>query len=320
MHDKLLQKATSYLLCCSLGLVAAHALAVVVPQPKPYLRLDSAPTFLKLDPSSHFIAYAGKEGMGLSLTELKSKKIFQISAQRIGPSFFFSPDGFRLFYRELLQDPKSGVRTRVQVYDIAQHKTVTLDELASSSSYMTFDPRDFRLKLLHKGGIVTRQILFPDERLARWQAAQKRVDGKWLATQQGILWLTMSGYTMRKLQDDGSGVDSFDISPRGTAIVWATHGGNIYVSEEGSPARKIGEGLDPRWHPSKPLVVCAGSRKVGPKVINYDLKLIDTKGKGRFITNTQSSWERWPVFTANGESIIYTMSGSTDLYRMDLKI
>ena len=303
-----------------MSLTAGAASAVTPSKPKPYLRLDGAAQFLKIDAAGHFIAYSEKDGMGLNLTDLRSKKIYRVSAHRIGPSFFFSPDGFRLFYRELVQDEKTGARSRLKVYDVAQHKTVTLSELPSSTSYLTFDPRDFRLKLLHKGGIFTRQLLLPDQRLARWQAAQQKVDGKWLATQQGILWLTMSGYAMRKMEDDGSGIDSFDISPRGSAIVWATHEGNVYVSEDGTPARKIGEGLDPRWHPTKPLIVFAGSHKIGVKVVNTDLKLVDTKGKGRFLTHTQSSLERWPVWTPDGRSIIYTLNDSTDLYRLDLKL
>ncbi|MGQ4827607.1 hypothetical protein, partial [Enterococcus faecalis] len=90
------------------------------------------------------------------------------------------------------------------------------------TGYLSLDPRDLRLLLLGPKGIRTKHIYLPGERLARWQIAQRSDFGKWLATQQGILWVTQGGFAMRRLEDDGSGIDSFDIAPDGASLAWAT--------------------------------------------------------------------------------------------------
>jgi hypothetical protein len=73
---------------------------------------------------------------------------------------------------------------------------------------------------MSSNGIKTRRIYFPDERLARWQVAQRTEKGKWIVTQRGVLWVTQGGFAMRKLEDDGSPIESFDVSPDGSMIAW----------------------------------------------------------------------------------------------------
>jgi tricorn protease-like protein len=287
----------------------------------PWLRIDGGITYLKIDPTGRYIVHADREAMGLELIEIKTRKVFEITKHKVGPSFFFSPDGYRVFYRELVKkEGKGEIMSRLLAYDIPQHKKITLEEISSSSSYLTFDPRDLRLKLLSEKGIVTRQIVFPDERLARWQAAQRSDLDKWLVTQQGVLWLTHTGYTMKKLDDDGSGIESFDIHPHGNMITWATSKGGVYFSAEGKEPVKLGMGRDPKWHPREPLIIYAGAHLVGKKIISYDIRMVDTKGKGVFVTKTQSANERWPVFTHDGKTVLFTLEGSTDIHKLEIKL
>jgi len=175
------------------------------------------------------------------------------------------------------------------------------------------------LQLMSLDGIRTKRIYFPGERLARWQVAQRNEPGKFLATQKGIIWVTQGGYAMRRLKDDAAALDSFDISPDGNWIAWATTEGHIYASHNGKTPKLIGFGRDPRWHPEKPLLVYAGARMVGNHVINYDLRVADMKGGGRFLTSTQYSDERWPQWHPKGNQILYTIAKTTDVYLLDFK-
>jgi len=272
----------------------------VAPLTTPFIRGQHALDNMRLDPKGRFIAFTSTDlgtGRGLSVIDTKTQNIFRVSNQRVGASFFWSPDGFRLFYREL-------VKTR---------------EGKTESIVKAFDPRDLRMQLMSSGGVHTKRIYFPDERLARWQIAQRNDTGKFLATQAGVLWLTQGGASVRRLEDDGSKLQSFDISPDGTTIAWATEKSAIYTSKNGKTPHLLSHGRDPQWHPNKPLLLFAGARMVGDKPVNFDLKVSDTKGPGRFLTATQDSDERWPQWHPKGLQVLYTVAKTTDVYLLDFK-
>ena len=304
-----------------LGLFTAGEplLAAVKPVPAPWLRLDGGIGHLKAGPRGKHLAFTDEKGMGLHYMDLRDRKIIRISRQKIGASWMWSPGGFRIFYRELVRTPDHRIESRLQVYDIGRGTSMLLATLPSSSGLLTYDPRDMRLHLMHKKGILNRQIVFPDERLARWQIARRTENGKWVASQKGILRLTWAGFNMRRLDDDGSGVHSFDISPDGSRIAWSTTAGEIHVSRRDEPPVRLGYGRDPVWHPQKPLLIYAAARRVGARVISYDLRLVDHRGSGRYLTKTQSRSERWPRWEKEGRALIYTLAGTTDLYRMELR-
>jgi len=184
---------------------------------------------------------------------------------------------------------------------------------------LTFDPRDLRMYLMTESGLKTKRIYFPDERLARWQVSQRTDKGKWVVTQNGILWVTQGGYSIRKIEDDGKPIESFDISPDGTAIVWATAGNNIYINRGNSKAVFLDHGRDPKWHPTKLQILYAGARMVGRKAINFDLKISDINGSKRFLTATQSSDERWPQWNLENGVIVFTKERTTDLFTLNFK-
>lgn len=284
----------------------------------PFLRVNNALNHMRVDPKGHFIAYEGDDGHGLWIADIKSKNIFRVADGTIGAAFFWSPDGYRLIYRQQTRQPNGGIVSEVRAYDCALARSVTLDSMPFATGYLTFDPRDLRLQLLGPKGIRTKRIYFPDERLARWQIAQRRDIGKWLATQKGMLWVTQGGYAMRLMTDDGSGLESFDVAPDGSMVAWATAAGHVYTAKDGETPALIGPGRDPRWHPEKAQLVYAGGRVVGQTIIGYDLRLADLHGAGRFLTSTQYTDERWPQWHPNGRQLIFTVAKTTDVYLMDL--
>ena len=309
----------SWALVGLLAFCSCDAFAVVAAKVTALLRADNALNRMRVDPKGRFIAYIGDTGLGLAVLDLKTKNIYQVTDAQVGASFVWSPDGFRLFYREQVPNSDGHLKTTVKAFDCALAQSVVLDEMPSASGFLTFDPRDLRLQILSPKGVRTKRIYFPGERLARWQVAQRIELGKWLATQHGMLWLTQGGFAMRRIDDDGSGVESFDISPTGDSVVWATIQGRVYLSQNGKPATLIANGRDPRWHPEEPKIVFAGARMVGNKIIGYDLRLADMQGPGRFLSATQFSDERWPQWQPKSDRILYTIDKTTDAYFMEVK-
>jgi len=299
---------------------ASRTLAVVTAVGKPWLSGSGYFNHMRLDPKGRFVAYESEDGLGLSVLDLKTSQVYLVSEAQIGASYAWSPDGFRLFYREQSQMPDGGIKSHINAFDCTNFKNVLLEEISTASGYLTLDPRDLRLQILGPKGVRTKKIYFPSERLARWQVAQRLEHGKWLATQQSMLWLTHGGMTMRKLDDDGSGVESFDVSPHGDRIVWATQKGRVYVSRNGESPQFVAYGRDPRWHPQRPLIIFAGARMVGNKIISYDLRLADQEGvAGQFLTATQFSSERWPQWRGATERIVYTIEQTNELYTLDIQ-
>ncbi len=285
----------------------------------PFVRTNNALNRMRVDPKGRFLAYVNDDGVGLSVVDLKTKAIYNVSDAQVGASFFWSPDGYRLIYREQALTASGEVASELKAFDCVLTRSVSLEKMPFATGILTFDPRDLRMHLMSAKGIRTKRIYFPDERLARWQVAQRSESGKWLATQAGILWVTQGGYAMRKVEDDNSGLDSFDISPDGATIAWASKGGRVYTSKNGKAPHFIGFGLDPRWHPEKPQLIYAGARMVGNKAVNYDLRVADANGAGKFLTSTQFSDERWPQWHPKGNQIIYTVGKTTDVYLAEFK-
>lgn len=285
----------------------------------PFVRANNALNRMRVDPKGRYLAYVGDDGTGLSVLDLKSKSIYLVSSAQVGASFFWSPDGFRLMYREQSLKDGAEVIGELKAFDCVLTRSVSLEKMPFATGILTFDPRDLRMHLMSAKGILTKRIYFPDERLARWQVAQRKETGKWLATQAGILWVTQGGYQMRRMADDDSALDSFDISPDGDAIAWATATGKVFTSSAGKKPKFIGFGRDPRWHPEKPQLIYAGARMVGNTAVSYDLRISDANGNGKFLTATQYSDERWPQWHPKGEQIIYTISKSTDVFLAEFK-
>lgn len=295
---------------------ASKSLAVIAPQSQPWMRLPGEAFNLKVSPNGRAAIYTDRAGFNLSHIDLNTQKIFRISKMRTGGSAFFSPDGYRVFYRELMKTSSAPVLSTIKTYDTYSKKVVEIARIASSSGFLTFDPRDMRFQIMHPKGIMSKMIVLPDQRLAKWQLAQDTQNGKWLASPKGMLWLSHSGFSMRKLVDDQSGLQSFDIAPDGTGCTWATHNGGIYISHLGQQPQRIGYGFDPKWHPHQKLIAYAGARKTGTVIVSTDLRVSDMQGDGRWLTFDGTTNERWPAWSQDGSEIIYSMANTTDIYRI----
>jgi Tol biopolymer transport system component len=286
------------------------------PNAKRILRVDTGISQLKTNINGKYLAYVPEGKLGLRVLSMDSGKIMEPSGRFIGPSFFWSPDGARLFFRELRTESGKTI-SYIRAWDIAQNKNIEIENFPGSSGFLTFDPRDHRILVMYDKGIKSKKLAFPDNRLANWQSSQRNGTGKWVMAQKGGVFLTESGFTMQKLSDDGSGIESFDVSPDGSTAAWATRAGRIYTSKNGLRPDFIDWGRDPKWHPERPLLVYAGGRMVGNKAADYDLKVASPGARGSFLTATQHTSERWPVWKPDGKSIFYTVEGSTEIRSLE---
>jgi WD40-like Beta Propeller Repeat len=278
-------------------------------------RMDAVPVHLRVNNKGNLMAFTPEGALGLRVLDMKSGHIFEATGFFVGPAFFWSPDGARLFYREIrIEDGQTT--SRLRAWDVTQGKNLELESFSGSSGFPTFDPRDNRWMVLYDKGVKTKKLLFPGNRLAAWQSAQRRDLGKWVMAQKGAAFVTESGFKLRTLEDDASGVESFDISPDGSTAVWSTTEGRIFTSKDGEKPRFMDWGRDPRWHPERMLVVYAGGRMVGNKASDYDIKIAAPGSKGSFLTATQHSPERWPNWSRDGKNIIYVREDAREIREM----
>ena len=290
--------------------------------PQPVLRLGDSPEMLRLDPKGRFLAFRQDEK--LKVLDLKDSGVHLVGVIPAGPTFTWAPDGFRLLYVKAAAVPAPGndptvlTSTEIEVFDAALGQSKTVRKLASATGFPTMDPRTLGAYVFTPDGLTTVKLSFPDDRLAKWQIAHRdNGKGKYVATGRGMLWFNGDGTKMTQLEDDGAVLESFSVSPDGSAVSWATVDGYVYRSHEGSAAELVDRGRDPAWHPEKNELLYAGARMSGNKISGYDLKVANSSDK-RFITSTPFSDERWPQWHHAGKRIFYTVARTTDLFMVDM--
>jgi Tol biopolymer transport system component len=280
---------------------------------KAWLKIDTGVSHLKFNVDGRYLAFIPDGQSGIRIINTKNGNIIEPSGSFIGPSFFWSPDGNRLFYRELMPGEKKTT-SRIRAWDVILNKNIEMESFDGPSGLLTFDARDHRMLLMHEKGIKSKRLVFPDNRLAFWQKSQRRELGKWVMAQKGVTFVTDGGFVIKKLEDDQTGIESFDISPDGSTAAWATKSGKIYTSTNGEDPKFLDWGRDPQWHPERNILVYAGGRMVGTKASDFDIKITSPETRGSFLTASQDRAERWPTWHPDGQNIIYTVDGETTIH------
>ncbi|NRA43636.1 MAG: PD40 domain-containing protein [Oligoflexales bacterium] len=287
----------------------------------PIFRFKNQISHLRISPKAAYLAYIEQtlnKKKSLKILEIKNKKIFLVSKAQVGSSFFWAPHGYRLFYRELKQKQgSSGVESTIKAYDSRLRKSIEIERISKPTGYITLDPMDLKIRTMSSTKLHVHQIVYPGSRLAKWQLFIRSQKGHWCVTQNGVLWMLKGVSIMSKLEDDGSPIEAFAISPDGRSIAWNTKKGLLYVSHEGTEPKILGYGKHPHWHPSKKILVYSGARMLGKVVSRYDLRVSNSKGQSRWITHSQHSDEMWPIWHPQGKLILYTVKNTSDIYMMD---
>ena len=285
------------------------------------IRLPDIAIRLKLDPFFHKrLAYIEKRTGLLKVVHLQKKHILTVGGPGIGQGFLWAPDGSRLIYRKQVIRRPQSIYGSLTIYNYPKRSSFVMDSFPFLTGMPSLDPRSQELLLYHPSGIIRKKLHIPESRLAKWQISRGDKNGLFAATPQGILHVSPTKRGMTKLRDDGSGVQSFAISPDGQKIVWATEKNRIYLAQDqwsyqGATARLIAFGIDPSWSADSQNIVFAGARTIGRSVSGYDLRKVNLQGQGMWLTKTFDAQERWPAELRDGV-IIFTIEKTTDLFAL----
>ena len=292
--------------------------------PRAWLRLPEPVRYLRLDPFLGVrLAFVEIRTGFLKTLHMKTRQILTVQGPGVAGAFVWAPDGLRLIYRKQVRGEQGELKGELAAFDHKLETSISLERLTSLSGYPTLDPRDNQVLLLHGGKLIQKKLRLPSSRLARWYMRSTERHGRFVATPQGILHVSPSEQGMRTLKDDGSGLQSFDISSNGKKVVWATKKNGVYWAEDtwnrnDPTSHLVAYGLDPVWSLDHQEILFSGARTIGNRVAGYDLRMINLEGRGRWLTQTFSSQERWPSFLKTG-SIVYTMENTTDLFGLTLE-
>ncbi|WP_176736818.1 TolB family protein [Oligoflexus tunisiensis] len=285
------------------------------PAVQPVVRTEGGMNYLSLSPNKKLLAFTNDRGQSLRIMDLATQEVVEVTPHKTGPGFFWSPDGVRLFFRELIREG-DGIASELCAFDTILNQKSVLDTLRGSTGYPLLNPYDNSVFMMHEKGILQKRLEFPGERPAQWQKAKRSVVGNWVVSQSAVLWLGELGLELKKMPDDGTGISSFSLSPDGRRMAWATKGGKVLTALDGADVTLIGEGRDPSWHPFRTLLVYAAARRVGANVYDYDLRLHNLSGAERTLTQTPDLKERWPIWL-DATTLLYTGGNTTDLFRLD---
>lgn len=312
-----------FILVICIGVISFLLNSSVTIKSDPWLRLSSSLYNIKVSPTGDFIAFTSKDGDNLRVLEVGSKNVYQVSPNMVSQSFFWSPDKCRLFYSELVKEvdnknkkgndnvkPSNGVVTNLKGYDCAKKKSSLIDQYDNVTGFLTFSPKNYSMMLLSSGKIHQKKILIEGKK------SPDRKGIRWVVSSKGVFLLSQDGSTLKRVMDDESGVESFDISNDGYSVIWSTGAENIYVALNSSKAKRIATGKDPKWNKNGKTFVYVAKREGTQD--KYDIKISDLEGNSKYLTSTISLKERYPNWYKE-DKIIYTMEDSTDLFLISFK-
>ncbi|MFK7873311.1 MAG: hypothetical protein AB8C84_09105 [Oligoflexales bacterium] len=282
----------------------------------PWLRLPVEPSRLLLAPGGRYLAFVeGESSQKLKILNLENRKIWSVAPLGKSPSLLWSPDGYRMFYRTLRRQGKS-VSSHLQAWDGVLHKSVDLESFPHKTGHLSFDPATWKIYLPFLNGVHSRQL-----KIKGLAPGMDKFKGSYVVTPKGVLWVNAAQRTKYLNEKKGKTrlIQSFDVCPQGRCIVWSTHAEEIYLSQDGGDPKQIGWGADPKWSPDGRFIAFSGSRRIGMKTYQYDLRVVDLKGQGTWLTKTSDANERWPQWESH-TSLIHAVEKSTDIYRFGLPV
>ncbi len=285
-----------------------------------WLRTDHVINNPKVSPRRSLIAFRNKDSNELNIINTITGKTYRVTKHRFDPFYFWSPDGCRLFYLEYSFNKDKKKQTKVNSFDCTLKKNITVKTYKGIAGGLTFDPRDYRVHFMFDKKIESIRIELPGERIKLWKSAMKTSTNKWLVTQKKVMIISRSGFKINGLEDDSSGIESYEISPDGESITWATKAGTVYFSSLTGTAKEIAKGRDPSWHPNGEIIVYSRARYVGKKIRDYDIGLHTATGTSKILKHNQTKKERWPRFSIDGRFILYTHQSSTDLFQLSYRL
>ena len=272
---------------------------------------------LSISPLGRYLAFLDKKKR-LYITDLNKNKFYEIAKNITKNGFVWTPYGFRLIFRSLfVQDisQKEHFLSQINIHECTQKKTVLIKKIPYYISDLNLDPRDLRLRYLKNESLYSLKLNYPNTKLAAWQFSQRSVSGFWLASKKAIYWFEDG--LLALVSEKGESIESYQLSSKGTKIVWSTLKGKIYISVKGKEAKFIDFGKDPSWL-STSSILYAGARRLGQVSISYDIKLAYLNGVKRWLTFTRSSNERWPVKHPKKDIAFFTRENTSDLFILEL--
>ncbi|MBP9708157.1 MAG: hypothetical protein KBD78_10960 [Oligoflexales bacterium] len=291
-------------------------------QAAPWLRLNGEIEQLKLSPNGRYLAYISSYPDGLFILDSETREIFQISKYKLNNAFVWSPEGFRLFFREVFHSAKNNsVLSELKSFDVILKATVSIQKFPKQSSFLTLDPVHDVINTAHRNGIASHKLIYPSRRQQAWQKALAGHQKSWVVAANGILIVDPSDQkNPQKLKlPDSLPIDNFAISPRGDFLVWQSTNLNLFMSDLNGKIKILGKGRDPSWHSEKNIIIYSAPRYVGNKVRDYDLKMHSISGVSKFITQTAHQIERFPSWNHLTNSVVFSVENSTDIFSLKIR-
>ncbi|MDD9949993.1 MAG: hypothetical protein OXT67_00360 [Zetaproteobacteria bacterium] len=291
---------------------------------KSLLRFHDQASYLTPAPNGRYLAYLSgrlQESVHqrkLRIIDLDTGNIVQVCNTAVGAAFSWAPYGYRLVYRQLHSSPQTKEkRATIWVYDTGLQRSKQMQALQKGASWPIVDPITHSMRYLSPQGIHTFKFRYPGRYTAQWrQKLQEHQSGYWLVTHQAVFWQLKGTGAVKEVSTSKVPILSYTISTDGKAISWANKQEEIYISEQGGPAKFIAYGRHVNWHPIRKQLLFSGARITGNTVVGYDLRVRSSQGTLYWLTHTPHSNESWPFWDRSSLKVLTTTDHTDQLYQL----
>lgn len=298
--------------------VSAMAFAVTLkPIYTEWLRLPLDISYLSANQSGKLIAFSDKF-KDLYILDTESKKIFLVEKSINNPSPIWSPDGTRLFYRNIKRIAQNEFLTEIKVFEQDKLKAKTIVSKEGLTGFLSYNPYTQELMIPTTKGISKHKILLPNIMPPAWQKKVAKGPGSWAVSYKAIIWLSPDKDQAITIFSGKGPILSYSVSYKGDYIAFSD-GENVYVSKGGQPPTVLDKGEDPRWHPYQDLLVFSRHTRKGDLVLAKELALWAPKENiKKILTDDSRTKKRNPVWKPKHNQIIFTAEKSTEMFLLSL--